>query len=573
MNLFHETTTFAGWFFQIMRTLLRTRPFTTLTVIFAEAAANMTRIASMLLPLKIILLAGSTGVPRYFPFIDPAHKSYWIIGLTAGAICFYLFTLLLETMISRMSENAGREILYKANQLFVVKNQEETIKGYYASFCGLCASLLFVALVLAVLAIINLPLLVFLIFTALFMFVFSALALRGTNINPGHLKRYITENVSNYLKILTSIAFLAAFIVLLVPFITTTDGNILVAILSILLLRRTFNYVVSTTRDSVKLTRKKHEVNALIFPYVQIMNPETKDNLAARNLLHKSARTGIVRLEMEKIFFRLVFLETLWMDTTVSGLFMFHINWKNDEEAAVSHSQLQVFPLRSTGAFENEDFLFTKVPRRELKAPDLITRFDHDPFACQILDYGSGEPVSTKKWKDLHDELLMHYCSFQPPASLIQAYTSSHLLLWRSLNKELVSRVEVALDTPEEVTCFEEFKDNLPRIRDFLKTIPLYIHNQDITTKNVVQAENDDVYVMTWGRWSLQPVGTVLPLNPNKIGELAVRIEEFRSDAFQVLSSDDLDFVFNCHKLEKEINRGAFKSALKTIEQLLEKRR
>ncbi len=135
MNLFHQTVSFIKWFSRVMAAFFRARPITTFFVIGAEASAAMTRILSLLLPLKVILLAGSTSVPRYFPFIDQASKNLWIMALSVLAVAFYFLTLMLDAMVSRMSGDAGREILYKANELNILTNQEQTVKGYYAAFC------------------------------------------------------------------------------------------------------------------------------------------------------------------------------------------------------------------------------------------------------------------------------------------------------------------------------------------------------------------------------------------------------------------------------------------------------
>ena len=550
-----------------MKAFLQMRPKTTFVVISAEAMATMTRILSLLLPLKVILLAGSPGVPRYFPFIDPADKMSWIIGLTIASVIFFLITLLLENLVSRMSEDAGKEILYRANELAILSKQEETIQGYYASFCGIFASLIFICMAFLVLLLLNFWLFIFMIFILFFLFLFSIWAVSGSDINSGALKKHIIEDVGSYLKIATSIIFLAAFLVILAPFLTSTGGNILVAILSILLVRRTLSFVVGSTKDITKLNKNKHQVNALIFPEVQMENPESKDKLAVRDIFHKSARQDRVQKELGLILPLSEPVEVHWMDPTASGLYMFAI--KAGEKEYPRFFQQQAFPLKSRNLFENEDFLFTQVSRNEFKAPPLISRYSPEPFICQIVDYGLGTPVSGKKWNALHDDLLEHYWSIQPPDNLIRAYRSSHKLLHKLLDSDFIGRVEIAVDSMEEENSLKKFQTELAAVTDFLRTIPLYVQNPELTLKNIVQADENNIFVMTWGKWTLEPVGAVMPYDKKRLDQMLENISKIRKDVPVELAPEHLFFVSNCRKLGNEINRGAYKAALGTINNLL----
>ena len=565
MNLIQESSAFAAWFTRVMRTFFQLRPLTTFGVITAEATATMTRILSLLLPLKVILLAGSPGVPRYFPFVDPADKSIWILGLSLAAVTFYLVTLSLEALVNRLSQDAGKEILYRANALTLLKNQEETIQGYYSSFCEISASFLFLSAAFLVLMILNFWLFIFMLFIMTGCYLFSAWVLSGCDARPGKVKHYIQEKTSNYLKIITSLVFLAAFFIILAPFLSSDGGNIIIAILSILLLRRSLNFFVSSTRQAVKLSKNKHKIDALIFPGVQMEAPERKDRLAVRDVFHKSARESMVQEEMSRLMPAAVNLDVHWMDPTIPGMYMFMIKTAKQDSLHEAFFQKQVFPRQSAKLFENEDYLFTRISREELKAPALITRYTREPFVCQILEYGLSEPVPEKNWKSLHDDLLEYYCSIKPPPELIKAYCSSHKSLYEILSREFVSRVWIAVDTPEEENQLDNFLERLPGIESMLKSMPCFIHNPDLTVKNTVKTDDHDILVMTWGRWTLEPLGAVMPFEQKRLDQLLEVVKKRRSDIPADLDLDRLYLVNSCRKLEKEISQGVYKAALRTI--------
>ncbi|WP_291321047.1 hypothetical protein [Desulfonatronospira sp.] len=569
MNLIQESSAFAAWFARVMRTFFQLRPLTTAGVVVAEATATMTRILSLLLPLKVILLAGSPGVPRYFPFVDPADKSIWLLGLSLAAVTFYLVTLLLEAMVNRLSQDAGKEILYRANALTLLKNQEETIQGYYASFCEISASLLFLSAAFLVLMVLNFWLFIFMLFLMAGYYFFSAWALSGCDVRRDKLKLYIQDKTGNYLKIITSLAFLAGFFIILAPFLTSDGGNIIIAILSILLLRRSLNFFVSSTKEAVNLCRNKHKIDALIFPGIQMESPEGKDKLAVRDVFHKSARESMVQAEMSLLMPPGVSLDVHWMDPTIPGMYMFMIKTGKQDSHQEALFQKQVFTTQSAQLFENEDYLFTRISRNELKAPALVTRYTREPFVCQILEYGLGEPVPGNKWKSLHDNLLEYYYSIKPSPELVKAFRTSHKSLHEILSREFVSRTWIAVDTPEEKSDLNLFLEYLPGTECMLKSVPYFIHNPDLTVKNTVQTEAGEVLVMTWGRWTLEPLGAVMPFDQKRLDQLLEVVKENRTDTPKDLDLDRLDLVHYCRTLEKEISKGNYKAALTTINKVL----
>ncbi len=393
--------------------------------------------------------------------------------------------------------------------------------------------------------------------------------MRGPDHHPGILKRYIQERLSDYLKFLSSFTFLAAFLVILIPFLTGTGGNIFVAILSLVLLRRTLGFFVSVPKNATKLNKNQHEINALIFPEIQMVKLENKERLAVRDLFYKAARLKMVQDELHRIMPLRGPIQVHWMDSTASGVYMFAITLEKEESGSKVCYQQQAFPQNSIRYFNNEDFLFRQIDRKGFHAPGLIASFLHEPFACRIVEYGLGKPVADREWRKVHDILLEHYCAFRPPDNLMKAFQSSHLLLHQRLSEDFVSRVEVAVDTAEEENALNQFKECLINIRAFLKAMPLYIHNPEMQKNNVVQADDDRVYVMTWGRWTLEPVGSVLPLDRNNMERMLQLFNETRKDTPVGLDASSLYFVFHCQKLEKELNRGAYKAALSTIHNLL----
>src|SRR5688572_32819269 len=81
------------WLADLVQVFWRVQRRTTALVIAATVFAHFTSLAAFLLPLKVLLLAGSSGTQDYFGvMIDPDIKKRWMIGLSFAAVSLYFFT-------------------------------------------------------------------------------------------------------------------------------------------------------------------------------------------------------------------------------------------------------------------------------------------------------------------------------------------------------------------------------------------------------------------------------------------------------------------------------------------------
>lgn len=575
MNLLTETFTFLGWALKMVRAFFKVRPFTTLFLIITILSSEITRLLAFLLPLKIILMVGSEGVPRYFRFFltEPDHKPYWIIGLSIGAIFFYIATLVLEALSNRLAQSGSADIHQRANEILVLTNQESQARDCYEKICTLCADLIFALMFFLLgVAVINTLLFTCVAAMVVALFFFTAWALRGPeNVNPGRLKSFVQDKVKNYLNILSSIIFLSSFLVLLYPFATGQGGNILFAIISILLLRRLLSAAVSAASSATGLTKNKHTINMLVLREFQLEKPEAKVSQTLRDLFNKEMRQRRVPEELEKVSIHVQDADVCWQDSSIGGVHSFAITGHDREENQTRHFLQLVFGPKSIHFLKNEAFLFQHISRERLKAPNPLTRYSEGDFECVMYDRGQG-PSPELNWKEWEKRLFLGAWCCQPPEGLIKAYLASKNLLGKRLTDELVSRASIAMDTEHERATLAAFQAQVGTIRTWINELPLYIHNPDCIQSNVVPAKKgEDVLVMIWARWTLEPLGA-FPLKGAEDAEVSnaiAMLQEARTDVPDSLTPAQLRLATDCRALEGELVRGAYKAALGTMARIL----
>ena len=162
VNLFKETAYFFSWVFGIVGHFISIVSALTVSTICLQILSRIMNLLAFMLPLKIVLLAGTSGVPRYFRlFIDPANKMPWIYGLAVATVIAFILTIVLDNWIKSLAEKGGAEVLKTANQMMIIKNQREEVQDYYRRFNAIVANFIFVIGGFSVIGILDLRLLGF----------------------------------------------------------------------------------------------------------------------------------------------------------------------------------------------------------------------------------------------------------------------------------------------------------------------------------------------------------------------------------------------------------------------------
>lgn len=576
MNLLSSQAVFWPWFIKVLVTFLKARPLATAVIILTTLLERVTNLLSVLLPLKVILLAGSEGVPRYFAFfIDTTNKEIWIAILSFATVGMFIATSLLDTISRRISQWVSGEVLESANEISVIADQEQKASSYYSRFCSIVSYSIFFILSLVVLWFINLYLFLFLLLLIFSEIVFTAIAVLGNDdINPGRLKGFIINKLSNYLGTLKIINFLLGFFVILYPYFVGVDYNILFAIVSMILLRQSLNMLSSLVSDAVLLSKARHRVNTLVFRGYQLENKERPLSVALRDIFpnHRRERMVAEHIDAEKKS-KNAEIKSLWVDSLVPSAKTFIVTFSDESVGSFKNFQQQVFPPNSVSRLNNESFLFEHVSRLRLKAPEVITRFSEGPFECILYHAGIGEAISGSEWRKCEFELLKDILSCQPPKSLVEAYSMSHPMLYNKIKDEFVSRVEVAIDTEAEAEVLAKFKSVVADLIRYLSKLPVYIYNPDIRPGNVIKEANDGGFlVMTWTRWQILPLGAAISsrYKPQQLEEALLAVRENRRDVADTFSVEDMSCANLCYELERAIRTERYKAALDIMHQLLD---
>lgn len=563
------------WLLGILRAYMRVRPVATTAVIVLSVLSRVANLLAFLLPLKVILLAGSDGIPKYFtPFISAEDKLSWILGLAGAAVVSYLLTLIFGEFSKRLVDSGSSKVLEGANKLALVGKQREQARSNYSKVTQIAADGVFAIVCLAVLAVVSPVLLGVLVGLVISELVFTGVVLNSNRIAfIRGVRVYIDQSISEYLKILSSLNFMVGFFVILAPFLSGRDSNILLAILAVLLVRRVLPALESVVVGIAGLYKQRHLVDPLVFRGRQSQKKESNENQLVREFFSKEARKALAEKVLASARPELEVVDVSWQDSPITGAYTFVIICEGLDSVRRVYLQQQVFPPSQAHLLGHEDLLFSMVKRRDLNGPEMLSRFREDSFECQICDYGSGYAVQASEYKEALTGLVGDLWSFTPPRKLMKAFNSGRAPLSGRLTKGFVKRLAVAVDCDAEFRIFQQLQARLSDIRVRLERLPLHVFNPNVSRANIVRLRSGAFGFMGWTRWTIEPIGAGTPsvLERGRLMGMLERVNSRRRDLEFEIGLSDVEFAQTCWNLELAISRGKYKEALGVAANLVSK--
>ena len=571
MHLGAASREFVSWGARVMRVFVRVRPWTTFGVVLATAIASITRLLTFFLPIKVILLAASPGVPRYFPFIDPTQKMPWIIGLAIGAFVAFGLTLLLEAWARRWSEGASAEVLEGANEMAILSDQHERAQSAYSGFCAASAGILFMVFGSAALLFLDRLLLFVLVSLMAVQYGLSAWLVSGQDdgVRARPAKRWVMQRYTTWLGILSALAILVGFVAIVLPFALGFEGNVLIAILSFLIARQVVGAVRDFAGEGVRLSGRREQIDALIFPDAQGPTVEARYRRNLRDVFSRERRQELARKAVHEAVAPDTPVRAHWRDSPKSFVQTLLVEVALDAEN-VRRMQMQIYRSTRQMYFENEAFLFQHMEPSQVFAPVRVGPWEVGPFQYQLVEFGEGRALTAAEWKEHRESVIPALLGVEPPERLVSAFCRSHRLMPdRLLEDRLLDRIEIAVDTDDEERALADFRDFRHYLAERLRALPLVIDNRDLGAATCSLSTDGEPLAMIWGRWTLEPFGGGRIIQQEKLDlqHWLPRLAEVRPALGQVHAAD-LELAYCARRLELRDGEGNYKAALEEVAEL-----
>ncbi|QHC50282.1 hypothetical protein EKK97_12780 [Billgrantia tianxiuensis] len=256
------------WSVSLGAKFYRVVPYYTTGIVLLTLIAQLSALLSSFLPLKVIILLGSDGMPRYFPSsFQSVDRDLLVVLLSVATVGFFLFNLLANKLIDLATAAASEKLLSKSQKLSLFENQDQVAANGYQKYSSALAGLVFVFLSLSGISFfyssMSLVLLAYPVSAFLLVLVLSRYV--------SAFNDYLEANLSAFVGLISNVGFFVAFAFLIVEFVIWTPPSFIVVIVSLLLSRQVFSRVTGFVNSIYGLSKQRQKLDALFFHGKQLI--------------------------------------------------------------------------------------------------------------------------------------------------------------------------------------------------------------------------------------------------------------------------------------------------------------
>lgn len=484
-------------------------PLRTSLVVLLTLFSQISHLLAFLLPLKIVILLGSDGIPRYFPSsFARLDRDLLVVLLALATVGFFLAHVIAERITDRVTKAAAGLLVERNKKLSLFENQDQVAEGAYQGLARALAGLVFCLLVLCALAWLYPEMAMimggYIALTAMVTMVFHS---RSVN-----ARDWLNANLNVLMGNLSAVGFFTVFGYLVVDFAFLEPPGILVAILSILAGRQVFGRVAAAVGGLCRLYEQREKLDAIFFHGRPLLNVISDKPGSFWQYLAPGQRGEWAAPLLRE------FCEVDISDPNDLGRVLKWQQPANPDIGVFTYYQddwvclLKLFSKKRHIAALHEATLLADAPKG-LPAPHFQGASQFGELRCSVYGIAPGAVVRGAQNDSARVTIFSKLLSVEVDKPFARRYLRSMSTLPQRMSLSWLDRLEIATVSTAEKESLDGVRRCWQKLRDFLSTLPLTIYNPSVKPGFVWRAEGSgDYVVLPWERWSLEPAGAGWPI-------------------------------------------------------------
>ena len=489
-----------SWLYSVGSKFACVVPFCTFFSVLVNLVSQVSLIFAFFLPLKVIILLGSSNIPGYFPIqLKELGIDRLTIYLSVLSVIFYLLYLLMERIFTFFSNKGAEKILDKSNKVALFENQSEIATHSYQKYTRGLSGLFFFTISLAVVLVLY-PVLGFLVF----LYVAIIVLLSGViSTYSEKITEFYLNNIGAYLKTLTAVGFLLTFIFIVFDFLHEAPPDFIIAILSLLLVRQALTRISSFFSDVVSLYPNRHKINALFFHGAKFFSYPVEKVSDMWKLLDPEKRQIWVKDVLSGVLGeRENDLSMCWFELGIANVGALNVRYLDNAYL------VKVFDKNRSAWACHEASLLSSMPVATFPSAKLLGVADVQGLNCHVFDITGLRNFDIKERRGALYQFSKELFMANVPDEIVKRYRRSHPVLWERLNISMVNRLNAVVSDREEKKCVKYFEEQFEEFISTLQELPLILVNPEVKAELLLRDEAGKTIALNWGRWVLEPIGS-----------------------------------------------------------------
>lgn len=533
------------------RFIKKTPLHATLVVVFSLLSQLGMMFAS-LLPLKVLILLGSEGVPGYFPdLMVSLDKNTLVVSLGVLAVFFFVVHVVSEWLVERFSQRGVRQLVSDNKKTLIYNQQRKVAEAAYRKSTSSIAGFLFIALVVVYVfwfnAVVGVS--VALLTTVVFG---VALKVSAPKIQNGAGGLYA---ILPHAKLLSVLCFLGGFVSIVATLLVFGVNSFLFTLVCLLLLRQGFNRLPKLISDMCWIDSKKSRIQALFYKaHVFDSAQEKLDTSVWRyieGLDFKNTVADVVGIDKN---------QEMGLHLLKEGggsIFEFKADFSVDGE--YKSVLVKKFSSGKSAPAYHEKIVF----RHDLDnacSPRFIGMREHNGYYLNFFDI-TGLSLSQSSGLSKNLSLYTRMASQTPISSLVDVYCKSSPVLWKRLTHSNFKRVAFVESLMKEVDFrfhVAYLDENSKRLIGIIKKMPVFMLGGNVRNPLIWQG-GGVISTTSWESWAIEPIGSGWPISNKHVDDQEVSLNKVVSEredcafvTFDMYRLVSLSYYFDIYCRRKE---------------------
>lgn len=539
-------------------------------IVITTLVSQLSLLLAFFLPLKVLILLSSSGVPHYFPeSFQLVERDVLVIALSGAAVGFYVVYLLADKVIEWLTRRGAQVLLNSSGKMALFSNQSEIIENAFQRFSRALAGSVFMLLAIGILGYIY-PELLFIIVTYMLLVLAIIATVYRLSVS---LRDRLSENPMPLVNMMGGVGFLLSFAFMVYEFLNNIAPSFLIAIIALLVTRQMLMRLNGIVGDLRALYAKRLQINALLFHGHQLTHNQKPHDENFWSMQTITLREQWIRNVIRRAIGGMpnkIHLE--WMQTGVLDVIGYKVTIHDAVDEESKDFLIKLFNRKCSVIAQHEASLLLGMP--DLPSLSLLAVDEVEGFHCHLFQWRKAEKLSAREINNIASQFVIELMKYKPPESLIEHYLRSHPTIWQRLDVNFLSRLQLISETLDATqqglmsrlaNCYDD-------IRSRLQSIPLSILNPDLRQDNLLRSSDGEFVNTHWGRWSIEPLGAGWSLKPNQLsilGETFKNLLENRDD-MQDVCEDDIRLAALAFGFEKLCQRQNYLAAFELLPKILD---
>ena len=504
-SLFSTTVEVVKWSKSVAGKFFSSVPGHTSGVVVFTIISQLSLTLSFFLPLKVIILLGSNGIPRYFPQSFHAFdKNQLVIYLAVLAGVFYLLHLCLRFLVAHLAQQGANLLVRKSSKRNLFANSGKVAELSYFQYARALSGLVFIFFTLIITWFVYPGLVAIVSGYVIVLFFLVNTGLRFS----GWMRLLLQNHLNTTLTILSAVGFLLVFGFMVMDFLGPSKPNVIQSVIGLLLTRQMLGRMSSAIVDMSSLFSKRNQVNALFFQNKQLM--QNSGNNLLWDILAKENRDSMVKsrlLELGHTSEENFILD--WFDRPAPGIYTFTAKVTGTNSVYLFKLYHESEAYQAAAEAELSEFHDTS----HLPIASLLDTSKVSEYSLNLFKWSDTREIELPEFKSSRLHVLAQLASVVPAKTLERQFNRSKLSLSDRLEKTMLNRLGVIMASKESQNRLDGLHQNLPSLHNLLGRMKKQYVNKDISNYTLRQVcSNGQLLVTHWGRWGIEPLGSGWPV-------------------------------------------------------------